>query len=408
MARNVTVGGANSSSILFNPVDCNTWNGGGWQTNPGKGASGAYKSCTPDGTATASAKLTFTGVAVYYQSIYFDNYSVIFSLDGVSSSNISLALPPGTRVSPNASKLMWFKEGLSNSDHTLEIFPGNNGRTLNIDAIVYTQADAGSISTQVPPSSSHAVSLGSTQPVPMAAAQIPAVTRNSQNIGLIVGTIFGVIAGIIFVVILFLMFRRQRELKADRRAIVQEPLPQTFSDRQFDSRLTSSRPGHAPIGGGDNEKAHTHTQQTEMSNWIQQSPPSSPEMATPVRPLPIIPKDTGRSSHMPMQDIREEDTRPLEWTSYNPSSTKTHRPHLSDDTNKSDWYAQSQTSLIRNANASTSGESPAAMALSGSGRQHLQNPFVTDQQPTRTSTVTTTSSRKLEPLRKGSQRSIGF
>lgn len=79
---------------------------------------------------------TSIGTAVYYSSAIFNNQSITFRLDGVSTPDVSISQPAVKPMNSNASRLVWYKEGLENKGHTLELFPGKNGRTLYVDEIM--------------------------------------------------------------------------------------------------------------------------------------------------------------------------------------------------------------------------------------------------------------------------------
>jgi len=153
--RNVTVDNRNLSCIIYNPPDCN---GAGWRLNTTKGASGSYRTCTIH-NGSPSARLTFNGAknpsnysafrclsyprtktsigtAVYYSSAIFKNQSITFRLDGVSTPDVSISQPTVKPANSSASRLVWYKNGLENKGHTLELFPGKNGRTLYVDEIM--------------------------------------------------------------------------------------------------------------------------------------------------------------------------------------------------------------------------------------------------------------------------------
>lgn len=146
--RNVTVDNRNLSCIVYNPPDCN---GAGWKLNT---TNGSYRTCTIN-NGSPSARLTFNGaknlsnysafrclskisigIAVYYSSAIFNNQSITFRLDGVSTPDVSISQPTVKPANSSASRLVWYKKDLENKGHTLELFPGKNGRTLYVDEIM--------------------------------------------------------------------------------------------------------------------------------------------------------------------------------------------------------------------------------------------------------------------------------
>jgi hypothetical protein len=83
-----------------------------------------------------SSTKTLIGTAVYYRSAIFNNKSITFRLDGVSTPDVSISRPAVKPAISSASLLVWYKKGLENKGHTLELFPGKNGRTLHVDEIM--------------------------------------------------------------------------------------------------------------------------------------------------------------------------------------------------------------------------------------------------------------------------------
>lgn len=73
---------------------------------------------------------------MYYVSAFFNNQSITFRLDGVSTPSVSISQPAMKPMNSNASRLVWYKEGLQDTEHTLELFPGKNSTTLYVDQIM--------------------------------------------------------------------------------------------------------------------------------------------------------------------------------------------------------------------------------------------------------------------------------
>ena len=76
------------------------------------------------------------GVAVYYVTPNFEGSSIRFKLDGVLSEDINLSTPPGEAVNRSRTKVIWKQTELKNKFHSLELYPGTNVKTLNVDAFM--------------------------------------------------------------------------------------------------------------------------------------------------------------------------------------------------------------------------------------------------------------------------------
>ncbi|KAJ3501780.1 hypothetical protein NLJ89_g9184 [Agrocybe chaxingu] len=263
--HNVTIDDRNTTLIAFYPSRCG---GSGWTVNNTAGYSGSYTSCTTD--EGPSARIDFTGVAVYYRSPVFDGELVRFRLDGNLSETISLSAPSGQTANFSTSRIVWSQTGLQDTDHTLEVFPGADGRTLHIDAFIYTASEA--------------TTAGATSSSPNAARSTAAVAASSSSTrstdtkaAMAFGIAFGVISLAIFIAIAFFLFRRARELN---------------------ERFTWDKPNPPPLQLSSDPPDYLHsTQEYGRDSYptpSYQSPVVRPKMdeeaALPMRPLPTVPR----------------------------------------------------------------------------------------------------------------------
>ncbi|KAF5326936.1 hypothetical protein D9619_004294 [Psilocybe cf. subviscida] len=195
--RNVTLDtSVNSTQISYAPASCT---GAGWALNTTKGPDLAYRSCTIQGKDSLSVNLTFTGVAIYYQSPFFDGLSLRFILDGSTSNDINISSPrtPTTSSTP-AVATIWQQLGLQNTTHVLEITPGAGVKTLKIGSFIITQSSP----------------VNATTTTPKAAAQAgPTQSETTTRVGIGFGAAFGALAFLIFLWISWTLARRKVEKK---------------------------------------------------------------------------------------------------------------------------------------------------------------------------------------------------
>ncbi|KIM39313.1 hypothetical protein M413DRAFT_197132 [Hebeloma cylindrosporum] len=214
-SRNVTIDDLNNSTLIsYHPALCN---GSAWSVNDQRGYSGTYRYCTS--SDALSANISFTGVAVYYVSPNFEGSSIRFRLDGVLSENINLSTPPGDAVNRSRTRIIWSQTELENKLHSLELHPGTNVTTLNVDAFIITQADT--------------MNTNSTSPIATAAAAagVPAQSPGTTRLGIAFGVTFGSIAFLIFMGIAVFLAKRTRAL--NRRYSWTKPVPQLSANDQY-------------------------------------------------------------------------------------------------------------------------------------------------------------------------------
>ncbi|CAA7267488.1 unnamed protein product [Cyclocybe aegerita] len=265
--HNVTIDDRNTTLIAFYPSRCA---GSGWMVNSTAGYSGSYTSCTAD--EGPSARIDFTGVAVYYRSPVFDGELVRFRLDGSLSETISLSAPSGQTANLTSSRVVWGQTGLQDTDHTLEVFPGANGRTLHIDAFIYTASET----TAANATSSSSTSATARSSI-AAAASNSSTSSTDTKAAMAFGITFGVISLAIFIVIAILLFRRARELN---------------------ERFTWDKPNPPPLQLSTDPPDYLHSTQEYTRDSYHtpsyQAPVSRQKMdeeaAVPMRPLPVVPR----------------------------------------------------------------------------------------------------------------------
>ncbi|KDR78629.1 hypothetical protein GALMADRAFT_209066 [Galerina marginata CBS 339.88] len=257
-SRNITIDDGNSTLIAFQPPQCN---GSGWTVNKSGGYLGSYTSCTSASGPTAN--VTFTGVAVYYSSPPFEGLSMRFNLDGDLSEDISLSTPSGQTINKTSTRIVWSRSNLTNSQHTLQLLPGSKSSTLNVDALIITQLDAGNttapISSPTPPAPMAA---------PLGAAAAPASSTSTTKLSIGFGVTFGAISFIIFICVTLLLGRRRRELNWMSR-----------------NRPKAAAPLHTEQPFGFDSQVGLESQDHYASA------PSSPKMdqaPLPMRPLPSV------------------------------------------------------------------------------------------------------------------------
>jgi len=160
----------------------------------------AYRSCTIQGKDNLSVNLTFTGVAIYYQSPLFDGLSLRFTLDGSSSGDINISTPRTSAPSstPAVATYIWQQLGLQNNTHVLEITPGAGVKTLNIGSFIITQSLPVNVTSLTPKAASQA---GPTQ------------SETTTRVGIGFGAGFGALAFIIFLWISWTLAQRRVEKK---------------------------------------------------------------------------------------------------------------------------------------------------------------------------------------------------
>jgi len=57
-------------------------------------------------------------------------------LDGSQTQKVDLSTPPGVRYNASISRVVWGQSNLENKEHTIELFPGEGGNTLNVDGFM--------------------------------------------------------------------------------------------------------------------------------------------------------------------------------------------------------------------------------------------------------------------------------
>jgi len=216
--RNVTIDNTNTTAIEYYPPLCN---GTGWDHDESTYAAYAvqntYGYCS--GTYNARATLTFTGVAVYYTCPLFETPdSMMIQLDDRPFDTISLTSTSGVAV---MSKVIWGVEGLPNTQHKVELLPGQfNGAIgfVSVDAFIVTEDDT-------PQPSATQDNQGSNQ----GSNRPKSSSKKSKSIGIGVGVSIGSLL-ILGCLVAFFLFRKKRKNATGgvKPSLTDSPVAQTF------------------------------------------------------------------------------------------------------------------------------------------------------------------------------------
>ncbi|KAJ7664595.1 hypothetical protein DFH06DRAFT_1324137 [Mycena polygramma] len=174
---------------------------------------------------SASATLTFTGVAIYYVVPRWPyTVNTQLSLDGGSPVVVDLTDPSASKTSPGGSEsapysVAWSREGLSNTTHKLVLTMASTGQFIVADGFIYT-VDNGSS-----PSSTSQAKTGS--PTPSAtsggsAAASSAVPAKSNTLAIIVGCAVGAVALIAGILIALFIYKRRYHQKPRKSNVLDE------------------------------------------------------------------------------------------------------------------------------------------------------------------------------------------
>lgn len=212
--RNITVDDRAASGLTLTPSACN---GTGWQVENDRGLEGSgYRWCASSEGPKAS--FTFTGVAIYYSCPSFSGDSMQFALDGgiLETVNLTSAVTPELR--PNSS-IVWWKTGLDNKQHTLEISPGPNSTRVYVDAFVYTTLE-----------DENTPSTSAVRPIPsmVSAQQVPESEANRAPIA-----VFSIVAFIVFAIFLAIAYNLWRMSKERSARYWNAPLPPLHQSKEF-------------------------------------------------------------------------------------------------------------------------------------------------------------------------------
>ncbi|KAK7058047.1 hypothetical protein R3P38DRAFT_3304330 [Favolaschia claudopus] len=289
---------------------------------------------------TASATLTFTGVAVYYLVPRWPYaVNVQLSLDGGSGVIVNLTDPDASTTSPGGSEsakwsAVWGATGLTNTTHKLVLTMAPTGDVVVADGFIYT------VNNGSTPSSSSSKRYSQTGGAPSpTSSTISSAPSNTLAIG--IGTALGLAAVIAAgVAAYFLFFKRRKQDKnqshvldewgqdaypylpptpfvagmggaSPRRSTTMQDAPDMSdvsagrpllsspwdgdadagSDRPM-TQYSDAAPTHSFYGGGDSD--HTRTQSYYSSGaGRNMSVPAAPPAAT------YYPSASGSSSRLP-------------------------------------------------------------------------------------------------------------
>ncbi|KAL1746786.1 hypothetical protein HDZ31DRAFT_33320 [Schizophyllum fasciatum] len=171
---------------------------------------------------SATAKLTFTGNAVYYMSPkwpYTVNAAV--SVDGGQVTLIDL-IDHGSSSQDGgpettASEVVWARTGLDNGEHTLTISVGGGQQYAIVDAIIYTVQDeetttsAAATSTQEHTSQTAGATQTTSSESEPSTTQVGAASDHKKNTATIAASVTVAVVGMLAVALTFFcMSRRKR------------------------------------------------------------------------------------------------------------------------------------------------------------------------------------------------------
>ncbi|KAJ7054256.1 hypothetical protein C8F01DRAFT_1164551 [Mycena amicta] len=164
--------------------------------------------------ASASATLTFTGVAIYYLApLWPYPVSTQLRLDGGAPVIVNLTDPIASTTSEGGSEsaqssVAWYASGLSNTTHTLVLSMAPTGDAIVADGFIFTVNNGSSPSSSSISSSSPwgtaAASLASQSTIPFS----PKKQTNALSIGLAIG--LGLLALLAACVVFYFLFYRRR------------------------------------------------------------------------------------------------------------------------------------------------------------------------------------------------------
>ncbi|KAF8967536.1 hypothetical protein BDZ97DRAFT_1916822 [Flammula alnicola] len=238
---NVTVDDGDTALIIYEPP-------GSWQQTAFDALdSGGQHTVTSDEAATAT--FTFTGVAIYFWSpLWPFRMTTAISLDGTNSELVDLRdhSQPVVEGAPETSQsqVVWFRDGLDNTQHTLVISIGAGRNLAIVDGLQYTVFEDPSSSTLTSSSTlsmtSTSSSVISSPTAGSATASHPHTAKTGLSIALgLVCTIFGllVIGGI------YWYWRRRQRLREEEEYTSRDLPPPEMSDAS-NNGYAASRPSY--------------------------------------------------------------------------------------------------------------------------------------------------------------------
>ncbi|KAI5824769.1 hypothetical protein K523DRAFT_252501 [Schizophyllum commune Tattone D] len=218
--RNVTVDDT-SSDIRYS---------GDWTTSTTTELDyGGTHQLTEDHSATA--KLTFTGNAVYFMSPRWPyTVNVAVSVDGGEVSLIDL-IDHDTPTQDGGSEtkdseVVWARTGLDNAEHTLTVSVGGGQQFAIVDAIIYTVEDeetttANPTSTQAHTSQSTSATETSSSESEPSATQVGATGDHKKNGATIAASVTVAVLGMLAVALTFFcMSRRKRKQQQQQGSLL--------------------------------------------------------------------------------------------------------------------------------------------------------------------------------------------
>ncbi|KAF8645882.1 hypothetical protein AX16_007540 [Volvariella volvacea WC 439] len=254
MLTNITVDNVNNTAIHYYPPLCN---GTGWNEDNGLAAYAydlTYAYCSA--RLGAHVEFKFTGVAVYFTIPQFEEKeNMWFQLDERPFEQVDITSPTGTAL---RSRVVWSAENLTNTEHTLLMYPGTyDGDTgyVSVDAFIYTASDE-----------------------PVAGAQNSSSDSGSNKTAIGVGVGLAIVILGLIAVLAFFFIRGQKEKrqKANATAAYANPVSQMgggpTSVPQHDSGFRASAMVSPHSTGAQSVGFVTQMPQFSGNGYPQQTP----------------------------------------------------------------------------------------------------------------------------------------
>ncbi|KAF9463646.1 hypothetical protein BDZ94DRAFT_1258190 [Collybia nuda] len=184
---------------------------------------------------TATATLTFTGVAIYFMSPkwpYLVNTAI--SLDSGTPVVVDLVdhSRPNTGEGPETvqSEVVWGASGLSNTQHKLVVSVGAGQPFAIVDTLIYTQLDpedtaTTSTSSTLPPTSASSSSTSESSPPPASTSSAATSSSSKRVLSIALGTVLGVLALLIIAAGFWFCARRRRRPVSEAWTVPGHPYP---------------------------------------------------------------------------------------------------------------------------------------------------------------------------------------
>ncbi|KAF9535175.1 hypothetical protein CPB83DRAFT_843605 [Crepidotus variabilis] len=292
--RNITLDDTDPSILYF----------GDWLPTPfdQSNAGGTHKvTATPD----ASAALNFTGVAIYFYSpLWPFRVTTALSLDGQPSELLDLRDydAPFLQDGPESqsSQVVWWADGLENTQHILNVSVGAGEDLAILDQLVYTIKDS---SNSTAPASSirhHRPSQSRTMPVASATSSAVAAASSSKKnnkVGLSVTlSIVCVLFGIFCVWGLYWYWQRRK------RRLAEGPSSPGVNDPEMSESTSRRYPRTTGLMAAGRDRSRVgppSSSGSSRSRWRRPAPPPPRSVSRGGGP------NTGMRAHKTLSTIPE-------------------------------------------------------------------------------------------------------